>query len=49
MHIFHSKQVLTKELSLVTICDVTAENGPSFLTNKRKTEGQSDVEVEIVI
>ena len=43
----------TKQLLLVTICYITAGNGVSFLkhgrTDGRGTEGQTDVEVEIVI
>ena len=40
----------TKKLLLVTFCDLTAETGVSFRTDGRRTEeGQTDVEVEIVI
>ena len=43
-----------KQLLLVTFCVTTAENGASFRTHKqmdKRTEpdGQTDVEVEIVI
>ena len=43
----------TKKLLLVTFCDLNAETGFSFRTDGRRTaaeaEGQTDVEVEIVI
>ena len=41
----------TKQLLLVTFCDTTAGIGASFRTDTRRTaaEGQTDVEVEIVI
>ena len=49
----------TKQLLLVTFCKTTAGNGASFRTHGRRTEdggrmdgrteGQTDVEVEIVI
>ena len=41
----------TKQLSLVTFSDTTAGIGASFRTDTRRTaaEGQTDVEVEIVI
>ena len=45
----------TKQPLLVTVCDTTAENGASFWTHARMhacartEEGQTDVEVEIVI
>ena len=43
----------TKQLLLVTLCDPTAEIGADCQTDARKhgrrTEGQTDVEVEIVI
>ena len=43
--ITHTKQVL-----LVTFCDLTAGIGVSFRTDARTAaEGQTDVEVEIVI
>ena len=41
-----------KQLLLVTVCDTTARTGASFRTDTRKhgrTEGQTDVEVEIII
>ena len=37
-----------KQLSFVTFCDTTAGIGATFRTDGRK-EGQTDVEVEIVI
>ena len=41
----------TKKLLLVTFCDPTAETGVSFQTDGGRTEaeGQTDVEVEIII
>ena len=42
----------TKQLLLVTFCDTTAGSGASFWTHTRtheRTEGQPEVEVEIVI
>ena len=39
----------TKQLLLVTVCNTTAGNGASFWTHTRTEEGQTDVEVEIVI
>ena len=39
----------TKKLLLLTFCDLTAETGVSFRIDGRRTEGQTDVEVEIVI
>ena len=42
----------TKKLLLVIFCDPTAETGVSFRTDGGRTaeaEGQTDVEVEIVI
>ena len=43
----------TKQLLLVTLCETTAGIGASFRTHGRRThgrtEGQTDVEVEIVI
>ena len=42
----------SKQPSLVTVCDITAGNGASFRTHARtdgRMEGQTDVEVEIVI
>ena len=48
----------TKQLLLVTFCDLPAETGVSFRTHgrtdermmdRRTAEGQTDVEVEIVI
>ena len=39
----------TKKLLLVTFCDPTAETGASFRTDGHGMEGQTDVEVEIVI
>ena len=42
----------TKQPLLVKVCDTTAGNGESFRTHARmdgRTEGQTDVEVEIVI
>ena len=40
----------TKQLLLVTLCDTTAGIQASFRTHgRRRTEGQTDVEVEIVI
>ena len=39
----------TKQLLLVTFCDTTAGIGASFWTHGRMEEGQTNVEVEIVI
>ena len=45
----------TKQLLLLTFCDTTAGNGAYFRTHGQtadgelRTEGQTDVEVEIVI
>ena len=42
----------TKQLLLVTFCDMTAGIGASFQTQRqteRQTDGQIDMEVEIVI
>ena len=40
----------TKQLLFVTFCDTTAGIGASFRTHGwRRTEGQTEVEVEIVI
>ena len=43
----------TKQVSLAAFCDSTAGNGASFRTlgrtNGERTEGQTDVEVELVI
>ena len=42
----------TKQLLLLVFCDLTAENGPNFRTQRQKeerTDEQTDVEVEIVI
>ena len=42
----------TKQLLIVTFCEMTAGYGASFQTHKRThghTEGQTDLEVEIVI
>ena len=51
MHIFHSKH--TEQLSLVTSCDKLEGIEVSFWTHgwtdSGQTEGQRDVEVEIVI
>ena len=54
---YFSLLTLTKKLLLVTFCDPTAETGVSFPTHGRteqtdgrdKTDGQTDVKVEIVI
>ena len=39
----------TKELLLVTFCDLTSETGVSFRTDGQTEEGQTDVEGEILI
>ena len=39
----------TKKLLLVTFSDTTAGIGASFRTDAQTVEGQTDVEVEIVI
>ena len=39
----------TKQLLLVTFCYTTAGIGANFWTHGRQTEGQTDVEVEVVI
>ena len=54
---YFSLLTLTKKLLLVTFCDPTAETGVSFQTHGRtnerteqnRTDGQTDVKVEIVI
>ena len=48
---YSSLMAHAKQLLLVTFCDTTAGIGASFRTDTRRTaaEGQTDVEVEIVI
>ena len=51
---YFSLMTHTKQPLLVTVCDTTAGNGASFRTHARthtrtEEEGQTDVEVEIVI
>ena len=38
----------TKQLLLVTFCDKTARSGVRFQTHGTRTDGQTDVKVEIV-
>ena len=47
---YFSLMTHTKQLLIVTFCDTTAGIAASFQTHSRMTvEGQTDVEVEIVI
>ena len=52
---YYSLMTQTKQLLLLTFCKTIAGNGASFWTHGRRTdggrtaEGQTDVEVEIVI